>query len=84
MNRYRAYGNLDDQPQVVGDNSFLGVDEYNAPENIKPGNVQKAVNHDFTSQDAVTRGGFVTYSETGNNPFASTLTQETLTATLEV
>jgi len=61
MNRYRAYGNLDDQPQTVGDNSFLGVDEYNAAENIKPGNVQKAVNHDFTTQDAVTRGGFVTY-----------------------
>jgi len=82
MNRYRAYGNLDDQPQTVGDNSFLGVDEYNAAENIKPGNVQKAVNHDFTTQDAVTRGGFVTYPETGNNPFASTLTQETFTATL--
>ena len=59
MNRYRSYGNLDDQPKEVGDNSFLGVDEYNSPENIKPGNVQTAVNHDFTSQDANTRGGVV-------------------------
>ena len=71
MNRYRAYGNLDDQPQVVGDNSFLGVDEYNAPENIKPGNVQKAVNHDFTSQDAVTRGGFVCLPELATESFGS-------------
>jgi hypothetical protein len=59
MNRYRSYGNLDDQPKEVGDNSFLGVDEYNAPENIRPGNVQQAVNTDFTSQDANTRGGVV-------------------------
>ena len=71
MNRYRAYGNLDDQPQVVGDNSFLGVDEYNAGENIKPGNVQKAVNHDFTTQDAVTRGGFVCLPELATKTFGS-------------
>ena len=82
MNRYRSYGELDDQPKTVGDGSFIGVDEYNASENIRPGNVQKAVNHDFTSQDANTRGGFVTYPETGANPFAATLTQETFTATL--
>jgi hypothetical protein len=82
MNRYRSYGNLDDQPLSVGDNSFIGVDEYNAPENIKPGNVQQAVNHDFTSQDGNTRGGFVAYPETGTNPFSATLEQETFTATL--
>ncbi len=58
------------------------MDEYNASENIRPGNVQKAVNHDFTSQDANTRGGFVAYPETGDNPFAATLEQETFTATL--
>jgi hypothetical protein len=74
MNRYRAYGNLDDQPQTVGDNSFLGVDEYNAPENIKPGNVQKGVNHDFTSQDAVTRGGFVCLPELGVIPYGQVWT----------
>jgi hypothetical protein len=71
MNRYRSYGNLDDQPQVVGDNSLLGVDEYNAPENIKPGNVQKAVNTDFTSQDAFTRGGFVCLPELAAEAFGS-------------
>jgi len=69
MNRYRSYGELDDQPKTVGDGSFLGVDEYNAPENIRPGNVQKAVNHDFTSQDGNTRGGFVCLPELGIAPF---------------
>ena len=59
MNRYRSYGERDDQPQVVGDGAFKGVDEYNAIENIAEGEVQQAVNMDFTSQDAVTRGGFV-------------------------
>lgn len=59
MNRYRSYGAADDQPATVGDPGFLGVDEYNAPENIRPGEVQKAVNLDFSSQDAQTRGGFV-------------------------
>ena len=76
MNRYRSYGNLDDQPLSVGDNSFIGVDEYNAPENIKPGNVQKAVNHDFTSQDGNTRGGFVCYPELGSNPFGAVWTEQ--------
>lgn len=74
MNRYRAYGNTDDQPENVGDNSLLGVDEYNGPENVKPGNVQKAVNHDFTSQDAVTRGGFVCYPELGVVPYGQVWT----------
>lgn len=63
MERYRSYGEKDDQPKDVGDGAFLGVDEYNAAENIKPGNVQKAINHDFTSQDANTRGGFVCLPE---------------------
>lgn len=80
MNRYRAYGNLDDQPQSVGDNSFLGVDEYNAPENIRPGNVQQAVNHDFTSQDAVTRGGFVCYPELGVVPYGQVWTYNAIGA----
>ena len=80
MNRYRAYGNLDDQPESVGDNSFIGVDEYNAPENIKPGNVQQAVNHDFTSQDGVTRGGFVCYPELGVVPYGQVWTYNAIGA----
>jgi hypothetical protein len=76
MNRYRSYGELDDQPKTVGDGSFIGVDEYNAPENIQPGNVQKAVNHDFTSQDGNTRGGFVAYPETGNVSYGQTWTYQ--------
>jgi len=74
MNRYRSYGELDDQPKTVGDGSFIGVDEYNAPENIQPGNVQKAVNHDFTSQDGNTRGGFVCYPELGTVSFGQAWT----------
>ena len=80
MNRYRAYGNLDDQPENVGDGSLLGVDEYNGPENVKPGNVQKAVNHDFTSQDAVTRGGFVCYPELGIIPYGQVWTYNAIGA----
>jgi hypothetical protein len=69
MDRYRSYGAVDDSPVSVGDGSFTGVDEYNASENIRPGNVQKAVNHDFSSQDAQTRGGFVCLPELGSSPF---------------
>ena len=69
MNRYRSYGALDDSPETVGDGAFIGVDEYNASENIRPGNVQQAINHDFTSQDANTRGGFVCLPELGNTPY---------------
>ena len=65
MNRYRSYGEGDDQPATVGDAAFLGVDEYSAQENIKPGNVYRAINHDFSSQDAQTRGGFVCLPELG-------------------
>ena len=82
MNRYRSYGAQDDQPQVAGDQAFLGVNEYDTPQNLQPGEVQKAVNLDFKNQAAETRGGFVAYPETGTNPFASTLTQETFTANL--
>ena len=67
MNRYRSYGERDDQPQVVGDGAFKGVDEYDGSENIKPGNVQKAVNLDFSSKDATTRGGFVCLPQLGES-----------------
>ena len=77
MDRYRSYGQNDDQPQQVGDGAFIGVDEYNAPENIRPGNVQKAVNHDFSSQDANTRGGFVCLPELGASPFRQVWTEQT-------
>ena len=69
MERYRSYGEKDDRSKEVGDGAFLGVDEYNAAENIRQGNVQKAVNHDFTAQDANTRGGFVCLPELGQQSF---------------
>jgi hypothetical protein len=78
MNRYRSYGDRDDQPEVVGDGAFKGVDEYNAIENIAEGEVQQAVNMDFTSQDAVTRGGFVCLPELSTVPFGQTWNQTTL------
>ncbi len=79
MNRYRSYGERDDQPQVVGDGAFKGVDEYNAVENIAEGEVQQAVNMDFTSQDAVTRGGFVCLPAVSrlSNPLTRKLIQTT-------
>lgn len=69
MDRYRSYAEKDDKSKPVGDGAFVGVDEYNAAENIRPGNVQKAVNHDFTAQDANTRGGFVCIPDLGNSAF---------------
>ncbi len=77
MDRYRSYGQNDDQPKQVGDGAFIGVDEYNAPENIREGNVQKAVNHDFSSQDANTRGGVVCLPELGASPFRQVWTEQT-------
>lgn len=69
MQRYRAYGQEDDQPLVVGDEHFIGVDEYSNPENVQPAYVQQAVNADFTSLNAETRGGFVCLPELGKTPF---------------
>jgi hypothetical protein len=80
MDRYRSYGAQDDQPAQVGDNSLLGVDEYNAPENIRPGNVQNAVNVDFSPQDATTRGGLVCMPELGNEPFGYKLSNSDIGA----
>jgi hypothetical protein len=59
MDRYRTYGRNDDAPITDGDDSFVGVNEYDSPENLQPGQVQAAVNMDFTTQDAETRGGLV-------------------------
>ena len=65
MNRYRSYGQGDDQPQIAGDQAFLGVNEYDVPQNLQPGEVQKAVNIDFKTQAGATRGGFVCLPELG-------------------
>lgn len=59
MDRYRSIGQLDDPSLNDGDTGFLGVDEYSSPENLQPGYVQSAENVDFSTQAAVTRGGFV-------------------------
>lgn len=71
MNRYRSYGQLDDPPIDEGDNSLVGVNSYDTPENLKPGECQAATNMDFTSQDARTRGGFVCLPELGTLSFGN-------------
>lgn len=72
MERYRTIGQLDDPSMQEGDGSFLGVNSYDSAENLEPGQVQAAVNMDFTTQDAVTRGGFVCLPELGRSPFGVT------------
>lgn len=69
MERYRTNFEKDDPSGQVGDVTFLGVDQYSAPENIQPGNVQAAVNVDFTTTNAQTRGGFVCLPELGAQAF---------------
>lgn len=71
MNRYRTYAQADDPPLIEGDRSLIGSNDWDAPENISPGQVQSAVNMDFTTQDAVTRGGFVCLPGLGAAPFDS-------------
>ena len=71
MQRYFSSSqSIDDPSTPVGDQSFVGVNEFDAPENIPPGQVQNAVNVNFSSQDAVTRGGFACLPELGADPFA--------------
>ena len=71
MNRYRTYAQTDDPPLVEGDRSLVGSNDWDAAENIPAGQVQAAVNMDFTTQDAVTRGGFVCLPGLGAAPFDS-------------
>lgn len=52
-----------------GDNTLVGVNSWDAHENLQPGQVQEAINMDFTSGDAVTRGGFVCLPSLGVEPF---------------
>ena len=81
MQRYRSYGQTDDQPLVVGDEHFIGVDEYSNPENVQPAYVQQAVNCDFSSLNAETRGGFVCLPELAKNPFGTKWTMQTVSGT---
>lgn len=73
MDRYRLPSNPphDDPSLQDGDTSFVGVNSFDSSENLPPGQVQAAVNMDFTTQDAVTRGGFVCLPSLGNTPFAA-------------
>jgi hypothetical protein len=74
MDRYRTVGPLDDPSMDEGDAGWTGTDSYTTPENLPQGIAQAAVNMDFSSQDAVTRGGFVCLPELGEVPFGMTWT----------
>lgn len=74
MNRYRTTFPEDDPSIVDGDMNLVGTNYYDSPENLQPGLCQAATNVDFTTQDAVTRGGFVCIPEIGNAPFGQAWT----------
>lgn len=71
MDRYRSYrdGGKDDRSTTTGDTNLIGVNQYDSVEDIPPGQVQDAVNMDFTTKSAITRGGFVCIPELGTAPF---------------
>ena len=58
MARHRRYFDNDDQPVLVGDNGFLGVDMRRDPALLEPGVASEAVNKDFRFGEAETRRGF--------------------------
>ena len=39
MSKYRSYGSLDDQPLVDGDTGFIGINQREQPNQLKPGEV---------------------------------------------
>lgn len=73
MNRYRQPTNPPhDDPSIQdGDTGFVGVNSFDTMDNLQPGQVQAAVNMDFTTMNATTRGGFVCLPSLGNAPFAA-------------
>ena len=70
MNRYRQPTNPpnDDLTGVEGDVAFVGINNFDAGEQLEPGECQSAVNIDFSQQNASTRGGFVCLPAIGNAP----------------
>ena len=79
MDRYRSYrdGGKDDRSTTTGDTNLIGVNQYDSVEDIPPGQVQDAVNMDFTKKSAETRGGFVCIPELGTQPFGQEWTTRT-------
>jgi len=39
MSKYRSYGSLDDQPLIDGDTGFIGINQREQPNQLKPGEV---------------------------------------------
>lgn len=71
MERYRSLGPGDEPSLSDGDREFIGINQLDAPENLKPGEVQSATNMDFSNLRAETRGGFVCLPALGRAPFGA-------------
>lgn len=57
MNRYRQYGQLDDQPEVVGDGSFQLLDMLTDPAMLDAGKLAISENLRFDANGTTVRGG---------------------------
>lgn len=83
MQRYNQYGPTDAPPVIEGDLGFIGVNTFDAPEALKQGELQEAINLDFSQAAAMTRGGFVCLPELGTTPFSSGTTWATENASAD-
>ena len=54
-----------------GDKDFFGVNQFDSPENLKPGQVQEAINVDMRTTNAATRGGWTCIPVLGATPFGT-------------
>ena len=57
MNRFRSYGRLDDEPEIIGDALFARLDMRSDPATLPPGTVRRSENMRFDSQGAQVRAG---------------------------
>ena len=83
MQRYNQYGPTDAPPVEEGDLGFIGVNTFDAAEALKQGEMQEAINMDFSQAAGQTRGGFVCLPELGINPFSSGTTWTTENASAD-
>lgn len=74
MDRYSSFGPADSRTLDEGDRFFTGVNQFDSPENLQPGECQDAVNCDMTTATAATRGGWVCVPVLGNAPFDAAAT----------
>lgn len=71
MSRYSSYGQTDAPPLEEADLNFVGVNSYDAPDALPPGQAQAAINMDFSTENAGTRGGFICLPALAASPFGT-------------